>query len=85
MSKPQKIRAIGAKPTPEEMEEQSKRAALQKRNSLAEMILASSLNNEAAVRIDDNGKPDFRPAVDAALAAANRLMDKAYGITFPED
>lgn len=79
---PKIVRAIGAKPSPEEMEQQAKRAAIQKRNSLAEMILANAIQSSHGTRIDGNGRPDFKPAVLAAIEAADLVMSKLYGMTF---
>lgn len=74
------VRPIGAKPTQEEMETQAKRAFLQKRNSLAEGMLFNAIQSTHGTRIDENGNPDFKPAVDAAIEAADYLMEKLYSI-----
>lgn len=79
-----KVKAIGAKPTQEQLEEQAKRAFLQKRNSLAELILANSFHAEAPVRTNMNGTPDLRPFVDAAIDAADYFMQKVYQIAVKE-
>ena len=72
-----KLRPIGAKPTPEELkaqqEEQAKRAFYQKRNSLAEIILANA--------VQGTNKKDYKDAVDAAIAAADYFMEKAYAVS----
>ena len=75
-----KVKAIGAKPTQEQLEEQAKRAFLQKRNAIAELILANAFQGEAPVRTHTNGTPDFRPFVDAALDAADYFMQKVYSV-----
>ncbi len=80
--KPNIVRAIGAKPTQEEVEQQAKRAAIQKRNSLAEMILANAIQSSHGTRIDGNGRPDFKPAVLAAIEAVDLVMSELYGMTF---
>lgn len=80
--KPNIVRPIGAKPSQEEMEAQAKRAAIQKRNSLAEMILANAIQSSNGTRIDGNGRPDFKPAVLAAIEAADLVMSELYGMTF---
>lgn len=52
-----KVKAIGAKPTQEQLEEQAKRAFIQKRNAIAEMVLANAFKIEAPVRTNTNGTP----------------------------
>ncbi len=83
------IRAIGAKPehpTQEQLEAQAKRAFLQKRNSLAEGILFNAIQSAHGIRIDGNGngRPDFKPAVEAAVEAADYLMEKLYSVAITE-
>lgn len=81
-----KVKAIGAaKPTQEELEAQAKRAFMQKRNSLAELILANSFHSQSLVRTSANGTPDFRPFVDAALDAADYFMQKVYSLKVTEE
>ena len=80
MSKNNIVRHIGAKPTQEEMEAQAKRAFLQKRNSIAEGILFNAISSSHGTRIDGNGRPDFKPAVAAAIEAADEYMRLAMGI-----
>lgn len=79
-NKPIKVHPLGAKPTEEEMKAQATRAFLQKRNSLAEGILFNCLHGGAATRIDKDGNPDYKPAIDAAIEAADYMMEKAYGM-----
>lgn len=79
MSKqPKTVRAIGAKPSQEELEEEAKRAFYQKRNALAEIILSNAVHAGAGINLE---KPDFKPAVDAALEAADYFMEKAYSVS----
>jgi 5-enolpyruvylshikimate-3-phosphate synthase len=80
MSKNNIVRPVGAKPTQEEMEAQAKRAFLQKRNSIAEGILFNAVSSGQGIRIDGNGRPDFKPAVAAAIEAADEYMRLALGI-----
>ena len=80
MSKPNIMRQVGAKPTQEEMEAQAKRAFLQKRNSIAEGILYNAISSSHGTQIDVDGKPDFKPAVAAAIEAADEYMRLALGI-----
>ena len=80
MSKNNIVRPVGAKPTQEEMEAQAKRAFLQKRNSIAEGILFNAISSSHGTRIDGNGRPDFKPAVAAAIEAADEYMRLALGI-----
>ena len=87
MNKPVKMRPIGAKPEPqtqEQLEAQAKRAFIQKRNSLAEGILFNAIQSAHGTRIDGNGRPDFKPAVDAAVEAADYLMEKLYSVAITE-
>ena len=71
-----KLRPIGAKPTPEELkaqqEEQAKRAFYQKRNSLAEIILANA--------VQGTNKKDYKDAVDLFLY--QRAGKKLISISF---
>ena len=73
----QQLRPIGAKLTPEELkekqEQEAKRAFYQKRNSLAEIILANA--------VQGTDKKDYNDAVDAAIAAADYFMEKAYAVS----
>jgi len=85
MSKPKTIRAIGAKPSQEELEQQAKRAFIQKRNSLVEGILYNAIQSSHGTRIDADGKPDFKPAVDAAIEAADYLMERLYAVAITEE
>ena len=74
MSKPVKMRPIGAKPTPEEQAEAATRAFMQKRNSLAEGILFNSLRH-----ITPETPPEImHELVDLALDAADYYMQKVY-------
>lgn len=82
--KPNIVRPIGAKPSQEELEAQAKRAFLQKRNSLAEQILLTALRGAGGTRIDGNGRPDYKPAVDSAIQAADYMMEKLYSVAIKE-
>lgn len=83
--KPNIVRpTIGAKPTPEQLEEQAKRAFIQKRNSLAEQILLTALRGASGTRIDGNGRPDYKPAALAAIEAADYMMEKLYSVAIKE-
>ena len=82
MSKMLRTPLPAPRPSKEEMEAQAKRAAIQKRNSLAEMILANAIQSSHGTRIDANGRPDFKPAVHAAIEAADLVMSELYGMTF---
>ena len=75
------IRAIGAKPTQEQLEAQAKRAFIQKRNALAEGILYNAIQSSHGTRIDENGQPDFKPAVKAAIEAADAMMEQLYSVS----
>ena len=80
--KPNIVRPLGAKPVPptqEELEAQAKRAFLQKRNSLAEGILYNSIQ-AGAIAKGISGKLNLKPAVDAAIEAADYMMEKLYSI-----
>lgn len=79
-NKPIKVPAIGAKLTEAEKKEQATRAFYQKRNSLAEGILFNCLHGGGGTRIDRDGNPDYKPAVTAALEAADFMMEKVYGV-----
>lgn len=70
-----------AAPTKEEMEAQAKRAFYQKRNSLAEGILYNALHSAVGSKITADGNPDFTAAVDAAIQAADRFMERAYAVS----
>lgn len=78
-----KIRPIGAKPTPEEEEKkremEAKRAFLQKRNSLAEVMLANALHGGRFGR-----KPNLKAFVDAAVEAADYFMAKVYAVSITD-
>lgn len=76
MSKTTPIRAIGAKPSKEEMEEQAKRAFIQKRNALAETILYNAVGNTPPT--------SFKELVDAAIEAADYMMEKLYSVAITE-
>lgn len=76
---------IGAKPTPEELEAQAKRAFLQKRNSIAEGILFNAIQSSHGTRIDKDGKPDFKSAVEAAIEAADHYMAKVYSVAITQE
>lgn len=84
MAKTVKIPALGAKPTQEQLEAQAKRAFYQKRNSLAEGILYNAIQSAHGTRIDGNGRPDFKPAVEAALEAADLFMEKCYAVAIKD-
>lgn len=77
MSKNTPIRAIGAKPSKEEMEAQAKRAFIQKRNSLAEMIIANSV-----AKCD--GPEDYKALVDDAVETADYIMQKLFSVAVTE-
>ena len=83
MNKTVKMRPIGAKPTPEELEQkremEAKRAFLQKRNSLAEVMLANALHGGRFGR-----KPNLKPYVDAAVQAADYFMEKIYSVAITD-
>lgn len=71
------------KPTPEQLEEQAKRAFIQKRNSLAEGILFNAIHAGEGIRaVISNGQHgvDFKPVVDAAVEAADHMMAKLYSV-----
>ena len=87
MNKPTKIRAIGAaqQMTEEQKKEAATRAFLQKRNALAEGILYNAIQSSHGTRIDGNGRPDFLPAVEAAIKAADAFMQQAYGLAAVEE
>ena len=72
------------KPTPEQLEEQAKRAFIQKRNSLAEGIIFNAIHAGEGIRavINNNGEHgvDFKPVVDAAVEAADHMMAKLYSV-----
>lgn len=76
MSKNTPIRAIGAKPSQEEMEAQARRAFIQKRNSLAETILYNSVGNTPPT--------SFKELVDAAIEAADYMMEKLYSVAITD-
>ena len=87
MNKPVKMRPIGANPEPptqEQLEAQAKRAFLQKRNSLAEGILFNAIQSGNGVLVGVVGKPNFKPAVDAAVEAADYFMEKLYSVAITE-
>ena len=71
------MKPIGAKPTKEELEAQAKRAFLQKRNSLAELILANALHTA-------QGTTDYKPFVDGAIDAADYMMAKLYSVAIKD-
>lgn len=77
MSKNTPIRAIGAKPSKEEMEAQARRAFIQKRNSLAEMIIANSV-----AKCD--GPEDYKALVDDAVETADYIMQKLFSVAVTE-
>lgn len=77
MSKTTPIRAIGAKPSKEEMEAQARRAFIQKRNSLAEMIIANSV-----AKCD--GPEDYKALVDDAVETADYIMQKLFSVAVTE-
>jgi len=77
MSKTTPIRAIGAKPSKEEMEAQARRAFIQKRNSLAEMIIANSVAN-------CDGPEDYKALVDDAVETADYIMQKLFSVAVTE-
>ncbi len=72
-------------PTPEELEAQAKRAFLQKRNSIAEGILFNAIQAWSASWAVDGGKPDFKPAVEAAIEAADHYMAKVYSVAITQE
>lgn len=74
------IRAIGAKPTQEELEEQAKRAFLQKRNSIAEGVLFNAVRNIGP----ECSSAIMAGIVDLSIEAADRFMQKAYGLEVKE-
>ena len=76
--KPNTVRPIGAKPTEEEIQENAKRAFYQKRNSLAEIILANAVQSGVGSKFK---KVDFKKAVDASIEAADYFMEKAYAVS----
>ena len=79
----QVVRPIGAKPTPEELksqqEAQALRAYIQHRESLAQGILFNALHGGSGTRIGRGGSPDYKPAVKAAIEAADCFMEEIYG------
>ena len=42
-------------------------------------ILYNALHGGSGTRIDKDGNPDYKPAVKAAIAAADLLMEELYG------
>lgn len=78
MSKNTPIRAIGAKPSQEEMEEQAKRAFIQKRNALAETILYNAVGTALP------SYTSYKGLVDAAIEAADYMMEKLYSVAITE-
>lgn len=84
MSKNNIVRPVGAKPSQEELEAQAKRAFIQKRNSIAEGIIYNSVQSGAGVVIGASGRPNFKPIVDAAVEAADYLMEKLYSVAITE-
>lgn len=68
-----KNRPVGAEPTPEQLRDKAKRVLIQKRNSLAEIILSNAL--QAA-----GNTIDYKPYVDAAVEAADYMMEKLFGV-----
>lgn len=94
MSKNTPIRAIGAKPSKEEMEEQAKRAFIQKRNSIAETILYNSVgrchSTRTIIQKGEDGiqtqfnQHDFKQIVDAAIEAADYMMEKLYSVAITD-
>lgn len=71
--KPVKMQPVGAKPTPEQLEEQAKRAFIQKRNSIAEGILYNA--------IQGRGFDDLKGIAEAAVDAADAFMAKCYSVS----
>lgn len=76
----QKVRAIGAQPTKEELEQQAKRAFLQKRNSLAEIFLSNALHNVGP----ETSSAIMKALVDLSIEAADYFMEKAYSVAIKE-
>ena len=71
------IKAVGAAPTPDERKEQALRAFIQKRNSLAEMIIANSV-----AKCD--GPEDYKALVDDAVETADYIMQKLFSVAVTE-
>ncbi|MBO7681535.1 MAG: hypothetical protein J6T17_02140 [Clostridia bacterium] len=72
------------KPTPEQLEEQARRAFVQKRNALAEGILFNAIHAGEGIRaVINDGKHgvDFKPVVEAAIEAADHMMAKLYSVS----
>lgn len=82
MSKNTPIRAIGAKPSQEEMEAQARRAFIQKRNSIAETILYNSVGPHTAAV--GTALPSYKGLVDAAVEAADYMMEKLYSVAITD-
>lgn len=75
------IKAVGAAPTPEERKEQAVRAFLQKRNTIAEMVISQTA---AACYACGADKTDAEELVEFAIAVADAYMQKALGVKAEE-
>lgn len=79
------LRPIGAMPqapTKEQQEAMALRSYLQHRESLAQGILYNALHGGSGTRIDKDGNPDYKPAVKAAIEAADLMFEELYGKQF---
>lgn len=85
VQKPNFLRPVGAAPqgpTEEEKQAMALRSFLQHRESLVQGILYNALHGGSGTRIDKDGNPDYKPAVKAAIEAADLLMEELYGKQF---
>lgn len=71
-----------AAPTKEQQEAAALRSFLQHREALTQGILYNALHGGAGTRIDKDGNPDFKPAVKAAIEAADYMFNELYGQQF---
>ena len=68
--------------TKEQQEAAALRSFLQHREALAQGILYNALHSGTGIRIDGNGNPDYKPAVKAAIEAADLMFEELYGKQF---